>query len=358
MNDYYEILNIKREASDKEIKEAYRKKALETHPDRAKRNNLTKEVAEEKFKKIQEAYETLIDPNKRAIYNTLNPDFSYSKPSEFKETKHASSYDFITDNKICKYIGMLFFSSSLKEVVKNISILDLHFSTRIEFPKGMEALTKSQEKEVLNILTSLGIPSEKISFNKPFIDEFLNIGPVIKIELEKWQLLKILEKNIYINRYVPPQEFKKSEHVDSKFKEEKSFDRDSGNFASWANMFPGEKSAEDEILKLVKLYNLCDTSQSELEKGLRRAAANKSALHLQKFIEARVDINAQDPKLKKTALHWAVEKNSLECVTVLLSNHADPSITDDSGKKPSDYLSIDPQIRSLLASRELGCLVM
>lgn len=64
--DYYDILGVPRNASLEEIKRAYRKLALEWHPDRHKED---KEVAEKKFKEINEAYQVLSDPQKRATYD-------------------------------------------------------------------------------------------------------------------------------------------------------------------------------------------------------------------------------------------------------------------------------------------------
>jgi len=63
--DYYEILEIKRDASQEEIKKAYRKMALKYHPDK----NPDNKQAEEKFKEAAEAYEVLSDPQKRARYD-------------------------------------------------------------------------------------------------------------------------------------------------------------------------------------------------------------------------------------------------------------------------------------------------
>jgi molecular chaperone DnaJ len=63
--DYYEVLEIHRDASDEEIKKAYRKKALLYHPDK----NPGDKTAEEKFKEATEAYEVLKDPQKRQLYD-------------------------------------------------------------------------------------------------------------------------------------------------------------------------------------------------------------------------------------------------------------------------------------------------
>ena len=62
--DYYELLGISRTASEEDVRKAFRKKAMEYHPDRNKNPD-----AEEKFKEVNEAYQVLIDPQKREQYN-------------------------------------------------------------------------------------------------------------------------------------------------------------------------------------------------------------------------------------------------------------------------------------------------
>ncbi len=69
--DYYKILGISKSASDDEIKKAYRNLAKKYHPDA---NQDNKEQATEKFKEVCEAYEVLMDKNKRATYDRFGYD--------------------------------------------------------------------------------------------------------------------------------------------------------------------------------------------------------------------------------------------------------------------------------------------
>src|SRR5712664_1808975 len=76
--DYYATLGVPRDASDEEIKKAFRKLARQYHPDVAK----DKKSAEEKFKEINEAYEVLGDPEKRKQYDELGA--NWKRGPEFR----------------------------------------------------------------------------------------------------------------------------------------------------------------------------------------------------------------------------------------------------------------------------------
>ena len=68
--DYYEVLGVSKNASDDEIKKAYKKMAIKYHPDR----NPDDKEAEAKFKEAAEAYDVLRDPQKRARYDQFGPE--------------------------------------------------------------------------------------------------------------------------------------------------------------------------------------------------------------------------------------------------------------------------------------------
>ena len=79
--DYYDILNIKKEATEAEIKKGYKKQAIKFHPDK----NHSK-LAEECFKKISEAYQCLSNPEKKSFYD------KYGNEEEFKQKYYQANH--------------------------------------------------------------------------------------------------------------------------------------------------------------------------------------------------------------------------------------------------------------------------
>lgn len=86
--DYYKILGVNKNATEKEIKEAYRKLARKYHPDM---NPDNKKEAEAKFKEINEAYEVLSDPEKRKRYDSLGANWQ-----EASQRAQSGSYTWST----------------------------------------------------------------------------------------------------------------------------------------------------------------------------------------------------------------------------------------------------------------------
>jgi len=75
--DYYSVLGVSRNASDAELKQAYRKLAMQHHPDKGGNPD--------KFKQINEAYDTLKDPAKKAAYDNPQPSFNTSNMGGFED---------------------------------------------------------------------------------------------------------------------------------------------------------------------------------------------------------------------------------------------------------------------------------
>lgn len=79
--DYYSLLGVSRGASDEEIKKAFRKKAHELHPDKG--------GDAEAFKKVNEAYQALSDPQKRQQYDT----FGTADPQQQRQSRSAGGFE-------------------------------------------------------------------------------------------------------------------------------------------------------------------------------------------------------------------------------------------------------------------------
>src|SRR5580658_8927675 len=106
--DYYDTLGVTRGASAEEIKRAYRKLARKFHPDVSKEKN-----AEAKFKNVQEAYEVLKDPSKRATYDQLGRDYRPGQqfrppPGWNQRFGHSDSQRFSDLNGFSDFFSSLF----------------------------------------------------------------------------------------------------------------------------------------------------------------------------------------------------------------------------------------------------------
>jgi curved DNA-binding protein len=106
--DYYEVLGVTRDADADGVKRAYRKLARKYHPDVSKEKN-----AENKFKEVQEAYEVLRDPEKRAAYDQLGRDYrtgqQFRPPPDWSQRfGHSGSQRFSDLNGFSDFFASLF----------------------------------------------------------------------------------------------------------------------------------------------------------------------------------------------------------------------------------------------------------
>jgi curved DNA-binding protein len=106
--DYYDTLGVTRGASAEEVKRAYRKLARKYHPDVSKEKN-----AEARFKDVQEAYEVLKDPEKRATYDQLGRDYrpgqQFRPPPDWAQRfGHSESQRFSDLNGFSDFFSSLF----------------------------------------------------------------------------------------------------------------------------------------------------------------------------------------------------------------------------------------------------------
>lgn len=122
--DYYEVLGIAKGASPDEIKKAYRKLALKYHPDRVGKEN---KEAETKFKKVNEAYQVLSDPQKRSQYDQYGRTFDQGAGGGSNYGGAGGGFDF-SDFNFGGFGGGLgdifeeFFGQSLSQVQAEMSI--------------------------------------------------------------------------------------------------------------------------------------------------------------------------------------------------------------------------------------------
>src|SRR5207302_11164287 len=93
-SDYYKTLGVGKNASDAEIKKAYRKLARQYHPDRNPGNN----QAEERFKEVSQAYDVLSDPEKRKAYDRGTGPFGFGMPGGFDPGSFSGGFGDILSN--------------------------------------------------------------------------------------------------------------------------------------------------------------------------------------------------------------------------------------------------------------------
>ncbi len=135
--DYYEVLQIHRDASGAEIKKAYRKLAIKYHPDK----NPGDKEAEEQFKLINEAYEILSDDEKRQIYDRYGKEGLERQGSGF----HASSMDDIMDIFNSMFGGGFGGGSARRRDPSAKYAMDFEIELRLDFNEAVFGTKKEFE---------------------------------------------------------------------------------------------------------------------------------------------------------------------------------------------------------------------
>ncbi|QFI14755.1 DnaJ domain-containing protein [Borrelia sp. CA_690] len=204
--DYYNILEIQKNASNEEIKKAYKKLAIKYHPDKNKGNK----IAEEKFKEINEAYEVLSSPDKKRNYDSLgSTNFNVNSNNFEREFSSARFSDF----EDLDFFSRIFSVSSRKkttdrEITLNISLYDAYMGSKkiiiinnkkieIIIPKGTLETTKIKINNKGPINPISGIKGNLIvKFNISSYKNFKLNGKTLETEIEvyPWEIALGCEK--------------------------------------------------------------------------------------------------------------------------------------------------------------------
>ncbi|AHH10848.1 J domain-containing protein [Borrelia coriaceae] len=189
--DYYNILGIHKNATTEEIKKAYKKLAIKYHPDKNKDNKL----AEEKFKEINEAYEILSSPQKKANYDNFgNTNFNNNFNTEtfskgFKSTgfNHFESFDLFSE----------IFGGSTKSTLQDQEIT-IKISLYEAYMGSKKFILINNEKIEINIPKGT-IETTKLKFNgkgniNPISGKRSNL--IIRFEISSYKNFTLKEKNL------------------------------------------------------------------------------------------------------------------------------------------------------------------
>ena len=206
MSNYYEVLGINKNATDDDIKKAFREKAKDFHPD-TEPDEAKKKELEEKFKEVNAAYQTLSDPQERAAYD--RPPQSQNIPHGFNPFGHGGFNININEmfNRMAGGGGQQFHFSSMNGAGQQfssiqtfsqeieISLLDVILENEIEIPLqqiGKTIKFKIPPEFKSGRVLKVRINDEKNPNNVIMVDLKMNVVIPILTEEKKTKLKEIL----------------------------------------------------------------------------------------------------------------------------------------------------------------------
>ncbi|KTC66421.1 DNA-binding protein DnaJ (plasmid) [Legionella adelaidensis] len=209
--DYYKIMGVNRDASEKDIKMAYRRLARKYHPDISKEPN-----AEEKFKELGEAYEVLKDPEKRKTYDAYGEDWNVHQRGQYSsgqnpwQTEEGVNYQFDPD-----FFESLFGGGFRKQQRAGA---DYNSNISISLEEAYKGTVKDmllpgspgKEPQTLRVKIPAGVkPGQQIRLAGKGASGF-NGGKAgdlyLTVQLEKHPLFELIGNDIYLTLPVTPWE--------------------------------------------------------------------------------------------------------------------------------------------------------
>lgn len=183
MKDYYQILGVERNASEDDIKKAYRSLAKKYHPDVNKSPD-----AEARFKEIQEAYEVLSDPNKRRQYDALissgyrgggfDPSRGQGSISDIFESIYSSIFGGDDDSIFINVSDIFDFERGRRSRSRSLRILTLHVSLKDLWNGTTIDLSRMGINQVINVKPRTA-PDSTITVNeKGGVQYLIKLHPV------------------------------------------------------------------------------------------------------------------------------------------------------------------------------------
>lgn len=208
--DYYKVMGVSKDATEKEIKLAYRRLARKYHPDISKEEN-----AEEHFKEVGEAYEVLKDPEKRKVYDQYMRDLEFNHQS--RQSTHQNPYEQSNEHYQSgfDFFESLFGQRPFRE--QQSAGEDIHGTIQVSLEEAFQGSTKEihlsgggASDQTLRVKIPAGVKSgSKIRLNgkgHPGLAKGKPGDLYLTIQVDKHRIFDVMGNDIYVTLPVTPWE--------------------------------------------------------------------------------------------------------------------------------------------------------